>query len=92
MKRKFTVYSSKDGQDWAKAKDVLVGEGIEYFAYESEEPSVGGCGAKLDIRAFGGKSVAHRIYRIDVDAQSREKAEAVLKDKVRPPLSYGVMI
>ena len=89
--RKKLVYRSKDREDWDRAKGLLEEAGIEHFPFASEELPAGGCGAKIDPRKFlNAKPVPTTIYRIEVAAADGERAEAVLRDKVKPVISYGV--
>ncbi len=85
------VYRSKDEADWKKAQELLQGAGIEHTAWVSEEPPVGGCGSKLDIRTFASKKVLPRaIFAIEVSKDSEKAARQTLDGKVQPPRSYGV--
>ena len=84
------VYSSKDRQDWEKAKGILDEGSISFHAWVSEEAPVGGCGSKIDIRAFGtGRPVPKEIYKIEVEKADQVRAGELLKGQVQPPRSYG---
>ena len=86
------IYRSKDEKDWEKAKSLLEEAGIEMKFWVQEEPPVGGCGAKVDIRKFmNDKPFKKYIYKIEVSKNDKEAAMAVLKDKVKAPESYGLM-
>ncbi len=85
------VYRSKDEEDWKKAQEILKNAGIEHTAWVSEEPPVGGCGSKLDIRTFASKKKLPRaIFSIEVSKESEKTAKQTLDGKVLPPRSYGV--
>ena len=87
---KSLVYSSKEEQDWQKAKKLLEEAGISFHSWVSEEPPVGGCGSKIDIRSFGtGKRVLKEIFKIEVEKTDRKEAEKILKDQVLPVRYYG---
>ncbi len=91
MLGKRLVYSSKDREDWEKAKSILQKERLAFHDWISEEPPVGGCGSKIDIRSFGkGKPVPKEIFKIEVDKHDLQHAQDILKDQVQPPRSYGV--
>lgn len=86
------VYRSKDEEDWEKAKALLEEAGITMKAWIQEEPPVGGCGAKVDIRKFmNDKPFKKHIFKIEVAKEDKANAEEVLKDKVKAPESYGLM-
>ena len=93
FERKALVYRSKDPEDFRRAKALLEEAGIAFFPYETEEPPAASCGAKIDVRKFGGAPrVPDRILRIEVAARDREAAEAALEGKVLPVKSYGFSV
>ena len=59
------VYSSKDRQDWEKAKGILDEGRISFHAWVSEEAPVGGCGSKIDIRAIFELSCIAALTSVD---------------------------
>ena len=90
---KVLVYSSKDKEDWEKAKTLLHQSSINFSSWESEEPPVGGCGSKVDVRSFMKKEpVPKGVFKIEVKREDAESAKPVLDGKVLPPRSYGVMV
>lgn len=89
--RKSIVYCSKDKADWEKADTLLAGAGIEKESWHSPEPTLAGCGAKVDIRTFAKRGqIPKEIYKIEVASVDKEKAEHVLEGKVQPVRYYGV--
>lgn len=92
-RKRALIYRSKDKQDWEKAQNLLQKAGLACFPFVGEEPPVPGCGAKIDPRKFmNPKPVPTTLYTIDVAAEDKEKAAAVLAGKVLPVLSYGYSI
>lgn len=91
--RKTIVYRSKDEEDWNKAQKLLHDAGIKCEAWKSEEPPVGGCGCKIDVRSFAsGKKIPRNIFSIEVRKEFGKMAQDALSGKVLPPRSYGVGI
>lgn len=91
--RKTVVYRSKDEADWNKARALLHDAGIKHSAWKSEEPPVGGCGSKLDIRSFGrAGNIPKTIFSIEVDRADQKPAAEVLSGRVLKPRSYGTGI
>lgn len=91
--RKALVYRSKDRADWERAQQLLRDAGVACFPFVGEEPPVPGCGAKIDPRKFmNRKPVPTTIYRIDVAAADRDRAQTVLAGQVQPVRSYGYSI
>ena len=85
------VYQSKKKDDWDKAQKLLTDAGIEFNAWKAEEPPIAGCGSKIDPRKFMRKvEIPKEIYRIEVDKDSRSKAEKTLRGNVLPVISYGL--
>lgn len=88
--KQILVYQSKDEADYRKAQDLLAETGTACHAWETEEVSASGCGAKLDIRKVGRKEpIPTKIFHIEVDPADEGTAKAALKGKVRPVLYYG---
>lgn len=75
------VFCKRDRAGWTAAKAALKAAGIRgvrAWHYE-EEPPVGGCGCKLDIRNFGPKGrIDREMYVVAVPAEEAERAAAVL--------------
>ncbi len=87
------IYRSKDEGDWKKAQDLLNEAKITHYAWVSEEPPVGGCGSKLDIRTFASKKkLPKAIYSIEVRKEAEKDAMKVLSGNVLPPRSYGTAL
>ena len=85
------VYQSKKKDDWEKAQKLLTDAGIEFHAWEAEEPPVAGCGSKIDPRKFMRKvEIPREIYRIEVDRDIHAEAKKALQGKVLPVISYGL--
>lgn len=90
---KTLVYRSKDKADWTRARELLQEAGVECLPFAGEEPPVPGCGAKIDPRKFlNKKPVPTTVYKIEVAAEDKEKAETALAGKVQPVRSYGFSI
>ncbi len=91
--KKRIVYRSKNKEDWEKAQELLNEANISHYAWVSEEPPVGGCGSKLDIRTFAStKKLPKLMYSIEVHKDLEKDAMNILKDQVLPPRSYGVAL
>ncbi len=87
------VYRSKNEEDWKIAQGLLKEAGIDHYAWVSEEPPVGGCGSKLDIRTFASKKkLPKMMYSIEVKKDLEKEARTVLDGKVLPPRSYGTAL
>ena len=93
MFRKTLIYSSKDREDWEKAQSLLQKSAITFSPSESEEPPVGGCGSKIDIRSFMKREpIPKTIFKIEVNRAEADRAKSLLDGKVLPVRSYGVMM
>lgn len=91
LKKTALVYRSKDENDFAAAKTLLTEAGVAFSPFAAEESPVSGCGGKVDHRRYiKTRPVSSVIYRIEVDAADKERAEGVLEGKVQPVRSYGV--
>ena len=86
------VYRSKDESDWNRARELLNHDGVTYRAWKSEEPPVGGCGAKLDVRTLASGKIPGTIYSIEIKNDQAKAAREALSGKVLPPRSYGAGI
>ena len=87
------VYSSKDKEDWEKAQKLLNDAHIIFSCREAEEPPVGGCGSKIDIRSFMKKEPVSRIvYKIEVKKSEEKQARFILDGNVLPIRSFGTMM
>ncbi len=84
FQKKALVYNSKDEADWQNAQTLLTSAAIRFKAWHSEELPVGGCGSKIDVRKLGAKGpIPKELYKIEVNAGEKEKAEAVLAGAVK---------
>ena len=86
------VYRSKDERDWNKARELLDHDKVLYRAWKSEEPPVGGCGSKLDVRSLASVKIPRTIFSIEVRNNQAKAARETLSGKVLPPRSYGAGI
>ena len=90
---KVLLYASKDKEDWERAKLFLQEASISFSSWEAEEPPVGGCGSKIDVRSFMKREPIQKIvYKIEAKKTDAERAKKILKGKVLPVRSFGVMI
>lgn len=71
------VFCKRDREGWTAAKAAGV-RGMRAWHFE-DEPPVGGCGCKLDIRNFGPKGrIDREMYVVTVPAAELERAAAAL--------------
>lgn len=81
------IFCKRDRKGWTAAKAALKAAGIQgvrSWHYE-EEPPVGGCGCKLDIRNFGPRGPIDReVYVITVPVPAAERAAAILASLAEP--------
>ena len=79
--KKTTVFRKPDKAGWQAARETLKTAGIRGIraGRYDVEPSVCGCGAKLDPRNFGAKGPIDRsMYFIEVPAEEAGRARALL--------------
>lgn len=81
------VFCRRDKAGWKAARDALKAAGIRgvrAWHYE-QEPPVGGCGCKLDIRNFGPNGrIDREVYVVSVPAPEAERAARVLVNLAGP--------
>lgn len=79
FEKKTVIFKKKDRETWQQIRELLKAEGFKGVSathYFGDTVAAGGCGAKLDPRAFGGGKVVDRdIYRIAV--RESDKAQAL---------------
>ena len=76
------VFCKRDRAGWTAAKAALKAAGVRGVRawHFEDEPPVGGCGCKLDIRNFGPRGrIDREQYFITVPAEEAEKARKVLE-------------
>ena len=78
FEKKVVIFKKKDRETWQQIRELLKAEGFKGVSathYFGDTVAAGGCGAKLDPRAFGGGKVVDRdIYRIELRESDRERA------------------
>lgn len=88
FEKKVVIFKKKDRETWQQIRALLKAEGLKGVSathYFGDTVAAGGCGAKLDPRAFGGGKVVDRdIYRIEV----RESDKARALDLIR---AHGIV-
>lgn len=75
------VFCKRDREGWTAAKAALKAAGVRGVRawHFEDEPPVGGCGCKLDIRNFGPKGrIDREMYVVTVPAAETERARAAL--------------
>ena len=75
------VFCKRDRDGWTAAKAALKAAGVRGMRawHFEDEPPVGGCGCKLDIRNFGPKGrIDREMYVVTVPAAELERAAAAL--------------
>ena len=75
------VFCKRDREGWTTAKAALKAAGVRGMRawHFEDEPPVGGCGCKLDIRNFGPKGrIDREMYVVTVPAAELERAAAAL--------------
>jgi len=78
FEKKVLIFKKKDRETWQQIRELLKAEGFKGVSathYFGDTVAAGGCGAKLDPRAFGGGKVVDRdIYRIEVRESDKDRA------------------